>query len=445
MDHNKMLDNFKRQVKRVFEEAVTSKCISIESSSVKAAAYSIEFSLTYKLKFKKRYKWQAEAPIDQLLYELSRIDSNASEVLHNFLMANGHSSRSRTLTSAVYSRFRWSNNRTTKLYRTFTRSLPSLDIHQSWVQMALTQRKLCDIVQCLINNSQIFYDFDSIISDPTSSSIFINLLSGLEVLHFNNSNVFNFQSNLEPDAHELINRQKLGIGLISSDPRYENVKCRCRSYSLTEENSLRVSIAKEPRRAVDHLYNNDRSSILYAKNYVALMQENTNFMGYMFIERRLQSLQITWISNYAVLRSSFYHKLYNKGVYCKVNPSLITIDCSQIVALLCSFASAENLKEHRNTNKMAVITFICLSGIHYPPIGFSNCTDANKFLLALAKEMAPTYIFQPAVKCNEESDFNCLYHIISDQNSPSSDISMVTPNSIKSCSSYFSFDQISRT
>ncbi|CAG2113344.1 unnamed protein product, partial [Medioppia subpectinata] len=181
-----------------------------------------------------------------------------------------------------------------------------------WIRIALFEKHLVSIVDHLVENSNKYYEKDSLVSDPVSGQILASLLVGPCALDYSKMKT---QDHFwtDPPADELVQRHRLS-GSLQNGPStpptgrkplglyYRRGVDGSKSSTSADEKSppvCRTSLSWSPRDYVESLHQNSRSTLLYGKNNVMIQpRENMEAIpGYLSLHSTHIGLIIKWTPN----------------------------------------------------------------------------------------------------------------------------------------------------
>lgn len=370
---DKLLNNVKKEVKKLMEESVTKKFIHEDSSCVLSLCASIEECLLYGLKKRTIGLFKTNTSM-ALLIKISKQNEYANQIIKLC------SSSSPSLTSCC-------NN------------------NYLWIKLALLNKTLGKILDYIISTSDKYYLKTSLINNPVDSVLLSSLLVGPCALEYTKIKTQDYLW-IDQRADELVKRYRMHSHSSSNDSfnlssptttststtastfantatpklakyplviqRYKSQSTTCASSPIINDELINNNSPSSLsiKDYVESLHQNSKSKIIYAKNNVLVYTKNKNINplpGYLSLHLinnlNLNNLILKWTPN-KLMNSSF--DSINYWNYA------LNINLNEIVYIHC----------HLNNNlKLINIILIAQDGIQYSPICLPiNQNQNNNYL-----------------------------------------------------------------
>ncbi|VDP68523.1 unnamed protein product [Echinostoma caproni] len=338
-----LLDELKKDVKRLMEEAATKNSLPENSSLVLSFCVNAESCLRFGLKNSSPHFYR-ELSVIELLQKIAPKCPEAS-VLLNYLSNHADRTKSGSIDKSIPP-----NNRSFLSILSPNKPAQSSGVkplcynnstNPHWIHLALMEKLLQPMVCALFNEAKNLYQYGSIMTTNSDARIFLSLLSGPCSLNYTIPTLDDpYWSTLHAD--ELLERHRF-ISL-STQAFYENQTCSAawkREFKLRAANTFgaplpakrsttpRVrSMERSPAHlngqrfifglqqhsstsstssansgGMDGLYQPRRHQLLFAKNNVMLGSTDTN-RGYLAVYCNLSGVNLRWTSNELLLHAS---------------------------------------------------------------------------------------------------------------------------------------------
>lgn len=218
-----------------------------------------------------------------LLSNLAKHDDLANETLKR---ASSNFSYRKTLSSDnLNSRFK-------------SKSLVGHTPRYNWIRIALIEKTIVSLVSCLMLHCKKLYQEESLIRNPVTGNLFLDLLSGLIALDYTKTKTpDHFWS--DPPAKELLDRQ---AAKGDQQPRQHKLKHSTSSLTCTPS-ALHYVTDNDPsachtRSLVASLYQNSSSVLLFGKNNVTVQKPEGDYQtGYLALHQSGKNFFMKWMSN----------------------------------------------------------------------------------------------------------------------------------------------------
>lgn len=372
----KLLENLKKEVKQLMEEAVTRKFIHADSSSITSLCGAVEAGIAHGLK--KRAAGLLPAQDTQAVLEkLARLSEPAAELVKKLSGEEGKSKDGTKNTSAgsaesplLKLKFNFSTlNGSNKKINGY-----NISGHCGkflWIRIALLEKLLGKIVEDLQNNASQFYEPEALLSDPADGRIFIELLDGPSALDFSKMKTPDSYWT-DPTADELVQRHRIHSGLCQQSPTTPTSQ---RPQLGVTKASYDENLAVAPLLAREHiesLHQNSHAALLYGKNNVYLEpHEEHPIAGYLSLHKSNESLLLKWTPN-KLMSGSCEREKSQFWDYA------LTVNLNDVVYIHC----------HQHGG-YGVVILIGQDGVQRPPIRFPTTGSLLSFLNCLENGLHP--------------------------------------------------------
>ena len=340
-----LLARLKKEIKSLMEESVTKKFIHEDSASVASLCIVLEQCLVHG--FKKPGVTISSLPNSLiLLSNLSKHDDIASDTLKR---ASSASSLSKA-------------NSTDDLGKCKSKSLVAHTPRYNWIRIALVEKTILSIVTCLINHCNKLYLEDSLIRNPVTGNLFMDLLSGLIALDYSKTKTPDYYWS-DPPAMELLQRQDAKGIYHPKNSKHSSSLSICPPAAMNYVTD-HDSSSCQARSLVASLYQSSHSVLLFGKNNVTVQKPDGALQtGYIALHHSGKNFFIKWMSNRFVQHNS--------------DPSFYW-DYSWVVYL----DEVAYIHAHPY-EKEGSIVFIGHDGVQRPSVQFPSQTSLLDFLTCL--------------------------------------------------------------
>eukprot|EP00116_Pleurobrachia_bachei_P000021 sb/3460283/ len=243
-----------------------------------------------------------------------------------------------------------------------SRSLIGHTPRYNWIRLALIEKTIVDIVKSVTQQCTKLYHDDSLIRNPVTGNLFLDLLSGLIALDYTKTKTpDHFWS--DPPASELLERQMAK----GDQPRH--LKHPNSSLTVCTPSALHFVTENDPsachtRSLVASLYQNTNSVLLFGKNNVTVQKPEGDYQtGYLALHQSGKTFFMKWMSN----RFVDHHR----------DPTFYW-DYSWVVYL----EEVAYIHAHPYEKEGSVV-FIGHDGVQRPPVLFPTQTSLVDFLTNL--------------------------------------------------------------
>jgi len=263
------------------EESVTKKFIHEDSSTIASLCIVLEQCLIHG--YKKPGVSLSSLPLSMLLLtNLAKHDETANDTLKRASSSFG---------------FRKANSSDNVSSRYKSKSLVGHTPRYNWIRIALIDKTIKALVDSLTKHCKKLYLEESLIRNPVTGALFMDLLSGLTALDYTKTKTpDHFWS--DPPAKELIER-RLAQG---DQPR----STKHSSLTVCTPSALHYVTDNDPsscntRSLVASLYQNSHSSLLFGKNNVTVQKPEGDYQtGYLALHQAGKTFYMKWMSNRSV-------------------------------------------------------------------------------------------------------------------------------------------------
>ncbi|KAM7433857.1 Small G protein signaling modulator 2 [Porites harrisoni] len=373
----KLLENLKKEVKQLMEEAVTKKFIHADSSSITSLCGAVEAGIAHGLK--KRAAGLLPAQDTQsVLLKLAKLSEPAAELVKKLSgEEDANKDGKSTMPGPAESPILKMKLNFSALNSSVNKKINGYNISGHcgkflWIRIALLEKLLRKIVEDLQANASQFYEPEALLSDPADGRIFIELLDGPCALDFSKMKTPDSYWT-DPSADELVQRHRIHSGLFQQTPAMTTSTSRpqlgARMSSYDENVAVAPLLAREH---IDSLHQNSYAALLYGKNNVYLEpHEEHPIAGYLSLHKSNESLLLKWTPN-----------------------KLMSGSCEQEKSQFWDYALTVNLHDvvyiHCHQHGVyGVVILIGQDGVQRPPIRFPTTGSLLSFLNCLENGLHP--------------------------------------------------------
>ncbi|XP_066982127.1 small G protein signaling modulator 1-like isoform X2 [Macrobrachium rosenbergii] len=397
----KLIRNMKKEVKQIMEEAVTRKFVHEESSSITSLCAAVEACLSHGLKRRTLglFKTSSTTALIHKLGKSFEPAANVSKMVQD-LEATDLGRRSSGSGDSA------SRLGKPPLVKKNSGSMCSGSGGASpkylWIRVALFEKVLAKIIDYLVQNSNKYYEKDSLVADPDYGTILSSLLVGPCALDYSRMKTVDHLWT-DPPADELVQRHRISSGHFSgpaTPPAHrrpglhdatQGGKSKFRkpvSGSSEELVGSQRCIPANARDYVESLHQNNKATLLYGKNNVQVQpKEQMEAMpGYMSLHQTTEGLVIKWTPNHLMNgccpdttedKRPFYMDLcFQKSVYWEY---ALNVRVEEIVYVHC----------HQQGDSGGTIVLVGQDGTQHPPIHFPRGGHLLAFLSCLENGLLP--------------------------------------------------------
>ncbi|XP_065582368.1 small G protein signaling modulator 2-like isoform X2 [Artemia franciscana] len=363
------------------EEAVTRKYIHTNSSSITSFSAAVEACLSHELRRRTLGLFRSSCTT-ALLLKAAKFNADAkhvADILGDLESADGGKRSS----SSGDSTTKLSFGAKPALQKRNSASLlsNSTTVHQRyvWIKIALFERKLTDIVDYLVQNSNKYYEKESVLADPDYGPVLSSLMVGPCALDFSRMKTQDhFWS--DPPAEELVQRHQMSTSAYTNGNSFNTPVSK--TLGLQGKSNSNPSITAQDY--VASLHQNSKSTLLYGKNNVGVLPVGGSevLQGYLSLHDDCQILLLKWTPNQimsAVPDSNDNHEKRNFWDFA------LAIAISEIVYLHC----------HQTGEKGGVMIPVGQDGSQFPPITFPAGGHLLAFLTCLEAGLPPNGYLDP--------------------------------------------------
>eukprot|EP00794_Sanderia_malayensis_P013872 gene13872-15320_t len=354
-----LLDNVKKEAKRLMEEAVTRKFIHADSSTVSSFCAAVEACLCHRLKKRVGGLFPSNST-ESLINKIGKYDEEASLVARQCAEALDKGSRISLTDNRPKKNIAKINGFTISTHNT----------KHLWIKVALLERCLAKFCNVLMQRSEEFYENDAFLADQVFGPSLVWLLDGPCSLDYSKMKTVD-SSWTDPSAGELVLRHRI-YGGTSSSSSPQLIKPQL--FMMTQSNIDPITGAPQlAREHVDSLHQNAHSSLMFGKNnvFIDMPELEKPVAGYFSIHKCTESLLLKWTPNPMMSGASETEKsLYWDRV--------LTIDMSDIVFLHC----------HQKGDMAGTVILIGQDGLQLPPLSFPP-GSLLPFLTCLEQGLSP--------------------------------------------------------
>ncbi|XP_069998043.1 small G protein signaling modulator 2-like isoform X2 [Penaeus vannamei] len=183
-----------------------------------------------------------------------------------------------------------------------------------WIRVALFEKVLAKIIDYLVQNSNKYYERDSLVADPDYGTILSSLLVGPCALDYSRMKTVDHLWT-DPPADELVQRHRISSGHFSGPATPPQPRTRPGLHDATQGGKSKYrkpvggsseevggpqrSAPVNARDYVESLHQNNKATLLYGKNNVYVQPEQMEAMpGYMSLHQTTEGLVIKWTPNH---------------------------------------------------------------------------------------------------------------------------------------------------
>ncbi|XP_066919052.1 small G protein signaling modulator 2-like isoform X1 [Clytia hemisphaerica] len=376
MDEEKLqlLDNVKKECKKLMEEAVTRKFIHVDSSSVTSLCSAVEACLLHRLKKRIGGLLPASDCSADLLHKITRLspDAQSINILTNYLHhVQDTKNTFPSLNEKTGIELKSPEKKRLNGYTTTGFSKKYL-----WIRIALLEKVLTNIVKTLIANWREFYEIDALLADQVHGPSLVWLLDGPDSLDYSKMKTPD-NSWSDPSAQELVQRHRI---YSSPSLSHKSVTPHRRRLFTTSSAKLNSSIPGVPMQAREHvgsLHQNGESQLLFGKNNVKLTVTGSpsSVQGYLSLHKSIDSLLLKWTPN-PMLHDDTISVQSEKSHFWN---QAITVDLIDVVYLHC----------HSSGEQGGNVVLITQDGVQLPPLSFPSGNSLLSFLTCLEQGLGP--------------------------------------------------------
>lgn len=366
----KLIDNVKKEVKQIMEEAVTKKFVHEESSSVTSLCAAVEACLSQGLRRRALG-----------LFKTSSTTALLHKVAKNFAPAEAVSRRVQEIENSDPTRRSSSSGDSTSrpakppLQKKNSSGAVLASPRYLWIRLALFEKHLAKIIDHLVQNSNKYYEKDSLVADPDYGSILSSLLVGPCALDFSRTKTQDHYWT-DPPADELVQRHRISGGHNTPPAgRRPALNFRRSLHGVSSEEGLR----QVPKDYVESLHQNNRATLLYGKNNVLVMPQKdvTQPMpGYLSLHQTYNSLTIKWTPNQLMNGYSEAEDKDKSSIYWDY---AMNVKVDEIVYVHC----------HQQGDNGGTVVLVGQDGVQRPPIHFPKGGHLLAFLSCLETGLLP--------------------------------------------------------
>ena len=372
MMQDELIQQLKKEVKQIVEEAVTRKFIHADSTSITSLCAVVDAIIkdgskrraggilppydteTFLLKL-----CEVSAATETLVKKLTGtdVDENAFEV-HK----PGAEPENEVKKSDV--KFKKLNLDQCKL--SYGKNIKFL-----WIRVALVEKLLAKILASLVEHADKFYEPTAILADAVNGPLVANLLDGPCALDYSKMKTPDGRWS-DPSADELVQRHRIHSGLSLRRRQISLDKPQLGSTSpLAEEFLVAPSLAREH---VESLHQNASANMLFGKNNVEVQPACGSewVLGYLSLHQTAESLLLKWTPNDVMSGSPDEQQMLHSN-------EAITIDTLDVVYVHC----------HHKGEDERVMVLIAQDGVQRPPIRFPTTGSLMRFLECLETGLVP--------------------------------------------------------
>ncbi|XP_069188001.1 small G protein signaling modulator 2 isoform X2 [Procambarus clarkii] len=395
----KLIRNMKKEVKQIMEEAVTRKFVHEESSTITSLCGAVEACLSHGLKRRTLglFKTSSTTALIHKLAKSFQPAANVSKIVQEIESSDGGSSGSGDSSSRLGKPPLVKKNSGSST--TCSTSPP----RYLWIRVALFEKVLAKIIDYLVQNSNKYYEKDSLVADPDYGTILSSLLVGPCALDFSRMKTVDHLWT-DPPADELVQRHRISSGHFTG-PATPPVPRRPGLHDATQGGKSKFrkpvsgssedagvvpqrNVPLNARDYVESLHQNNKATLLYGKNNVHVQpKEQMEAMpGYMSLHQTTEGLVIKWTPNHLMNgccpdttedKRPFYMDLcFQKSIYWEY---ALNVRVEEIVYVHC----------HQQGDSGGTIVLVGQDGTQYPPIHFPRGGHLLAFLSCLENGLLP--------------------------------------------------------
>ncbi|KAK3913965.1 Small G protein signaling modulator 2, partial [Frankliniella fusca] len=356
-------------VKQIMEEAVTKKFVHEESSSVTSLCAAVEACLSQGLRRRALG-----------LFKTSSTTALLHKVAKNFPPAEVVSRRVQEIENADPTRRSSSSGDSTSrpakppLQKKNSSGAVLASPRYLWIRLALFEKHLAKIIDHLVQNSNKYYEKDSLVADPDYGSILSSLLVGPCALDFSRTKTQDHYWT-DPPADELVQRHRISSGHNTPPAgRRPALNFRRSLHGVSSEEGMRQA----PKDYVESLHQNNRATLLYGKNNVLVMPQRDlarAMPGYLSLHQTCNSLTIKWTPN-QLMNGYAEAEEKDKSIYWDY---AMNVKVDEIVYVHC----------HQQGDNGGTVVLVGQDGVQRPPIHFPKGGHLLAFLSCLETGLLP--------------------------------------------------------
>nr|XP_045595808.1 small G protein signaling modulator 1-like [Procambarus clarkii] len=373
----KLIRNMKKEVKQIMEEAVTRKFVHEESSTITSLCGAVEACLSHGLKRRTLglFKTSSTTALIHKLAKSFQPAANVSKIVQEIESSDG----GRRSSGSGDSSSRLGKPPLVKKNSGSSTTCSTSPPRYLWIRVALFEKVLAKIIDYLVQNSNKYYEKDSLVADPDYGTILSSLLV----------NVLLDEGEKEEHQYSVYTYHQLIPGLHDAT---QGGKSKFRKpVSGSSEDAGVVPQRNVPLNARDYvesLHQNNKATLLYGKNNVHVQpKEQMEAMpGYMSLHQTTEGLVIKWTPNHLMNgccpdttedKRPFYMDLcFQKSIYWEY---ALNVRVEEIVYVHC----------HQQGDSGGTIVLVGQDGTQYPPIHFPRGGHLLAFLSCLENGLLP--------------------------------------------------------
>eukprot|EP00118_Oscarella_pearsei_P011761 m.81528 g.81528 ORF g.81528 m.81528 type:complete len:991 (+) comp36237_c0_seq28:527-3499(+) len=382
-ERERHLNDVKRAVKQLTEEAVTRKFVHEESSIVIALCVEVESALRFGLR---RRLFSSPTTLDLIVGRLSPFYPPASHLYQfctDVVSGKGLKERRRgpkrkNCTLALGRRERSVSERLEGVRERYADRMTALanssTVRVLWIRLALVENFLGDLLRALVKNSSSFYD-SSLVSHPVDGHIFVNLLDGPCAMEYSRMKTADHLWT-DPPADELLQRQRMSTMTMTTGSNSPSTPSES---SSALEFTLESPLKESHKLAKDHLeslHQTSGATLLFAKNQVCIkpLSSKESVPGYLSLRLCEGQLILKWMPNFVVAADSA-DLLQERELRWDL---ALSLDIREIASLHC----------HLQKDEMEQLQMIGHDGRQFHPMAFPTDT-LTTFLACVETGLLP--------------------------------------------------------
>lgn len=374
----KLIDNVKKEVKQIMEEAVTKKFVHEDSSSVTSLCAAVEACLSQGLRRRALGLFKTSSTT-ALLHKVAKNFAPA-EVVSRRVQEIENADPTRTNTNGRKPRSSSSGDSTSRpakppLQKKNSSGAVLASPRYLWIRLALFEKHLAKIIDHLVQNSNKYYEKDSLVADPDYGSILSSLLVGPCALDFSRTKTQDHYWT-DPPADELVQRHRISSGHNTPPAgRRPALNFRRSLHGVSSEEGMRQA----PKDYVESLHQNNRATLLYGKNNVLVMPQKDlaqAMPGYLSLHQTYNSLTIKWTPN-QLMNGYAEAEDKDKSIYWDY---AMNVKVDEIVYVHCHQQAGDN---------GGTVVLVGQDGVQRPPIHFPKGGHLLAFLSCLETGLLP--------------------------------------------------------
>lgn len=367
----KLLENVKKEVKQLMEEAVTKKFIHADSSIITSLCGAVEAGIAHGLK--KRAAGLLPAQDTQsVLLKLAKLSKPAADLVKKL---SGDAVASKDFPDSPILKMKL--NLTAPLSSGVNKKINGYNISGHcgkflWIRIALLEKLLSKIVEDLHTNASQFYEPEALLRDAADGRIFIELLDGPCALDFSKMKTPDSYWT-DPTADELVQRHRIHSSLFQHTTPMPMPTSRPQLGAKVSSYDENLAVAPLlAREHIESLHQNSHAALLYGKNNVFLEpHEEHPIAGYLSLHKSDESLLLKWTPN--KLMSGLCER--EKSQFWDY---ALTVNLHDVVYIHC----------HQH-GVYGVVILIGQDGVQRPPIRFPTTGSLLSFLNCLENGLHP--------------------------------------------------------